>query len=316
MPKVSIVMPAYNCAEHIKESIDSALAQTHKDIELIVVDDGSTDGTAEVVQSYENPVVYLYQENRGMSAARNTAMKSATGDFIAFLDSDDLWEPSKLEKQIALFETHPKIGMVGSYLEPIDSNGKRSGKTKPTSRPAEDFDSMFMQGTPVPTSVMIRSECVREVGYFNEAIFGMEEVEFFMRIAQKYQVKFMDEILGFYRIWEGNVTKRKKHKMWLGHIHVGVWALSQGLKPETRKKVKKRIAKYYYKLGKEYYLMHSYRKSLAHGWKALGFSLQVGSYFFDEADSLFSKTSKYLKPYMLVLMSLLKLPISKEVEVL
>ena len=99
MPRVSVVIPTYNCAKFLGRTIDSALRQTYRDFEIIVVDDGSTDGTQALVAAYEESVRYVYQTNQGASAARNAALSRASGEFIAYLDADDLWRPDKLSRQ-------------------------------------------------------------------------------------------------------------------------------------------------------------------------------------------------------------------------
>jgi glycosyltransferase involved in cell wall biosynthesis len=112
-PKVSVLIATYNRARMLGAAIDSVLAQSYQDFELIVVDDGSTDGTRELVaRRYGSAVRYIYQENRGRSEARNTGIKAARGDFFAFLDSDDAWLPEKLARQVRLLEQRPQIGIV------------------------------------------------------------------------------------------------------------------------------------------------------------------------------------------------------------
>jgi glycosyltransferase involved in cell wall biosynthesis len=113
-PLVSVVIAAYNGAQYLPEAIDSALAQTYPKVEVIVVDDGSTDSTAEVVGAYGARVRYLYQQNAGTAAARNTGIQSAQGELIALLDQDDRWLPEKLARQVPLFFDEPRVGLVHS----------------------------------------------------------------------------------------------------------------------------------------------------------------------------------------------------------
>jgi glycosyltransferase involved in cell wall biosynthesis len=114
-PKISVVIPSYNRAHYIEKTIDSVLEQKRDDIEIILVDDGSTDNTRELVQNkYGDQVRYVYQENQGIPGARNTGIKNAQGDYIAFLDSDDYWHPNKLEQQMALIAEHPEYGLLAA----------------------------------------------------------------------------------------------------------------------------------------------------------------------------------------------------------
>ena len=111
-PKVDIIIPAYNQGHYLKECVESALAQTWKNIEVIIVDDGSTDNTAEVGQSFDDPrVTYIYQENKGLSGARNAGLANSTGQFVSFLDSDDLFLPTKLSKLMGLFGDNLELGL-------------------------------------------------------------------------------------------------------------------------------------------------------------------------------------------------------------
>ncbi len=107
MPKVSVIIPTFNCAVYLPQAIESVLGQTWQDFELIVVDDGSTDDTCQVLAPYQNRLVYLYQENQGESSARNKGIQVAQGEYLAFLDSDDLWLATKLERQITVLEAWP-----------------------------------------------------------------------------------------------------------------------------------------------------------------------------------------------------------------
>src|SRR2546430_1863396 len=122
-PRVSVIIPAFNSARFLGEAIDSALSQTHTNIEVIVVNDGSTDGTDDLVQRYLHSIRYLKQSNRGLSGARNVGFKASSGTFICFLDADDILLPEKFERQLALFEREPDIGIVISGYFDIDSDG-------------------------------------------------------------------------------------------------------------------------------------------------------------------------------------------------
>src|SRR5207249_11176371 len=109
---VSVVIATYNCRRYVGEAVESALAQSYQPIEVIVVDDGSTDGTAEELRPFKDRIRYLVQANQGPAAARNHGIRAARGEYVAFLDADDLWAPSKIEKQVAAMEKSDKIGVV------------------------------------------------------------------------------------------------------------------------------------------------------------------------------------------------------------
>ena len=115
-PLVSVVIPSFNYARFLVDCVDSALAQTYPHREIIVVDDGSTDNTRQVLEHYGDKIVYIHQSNQGLSQARNTGIHAAKGEFIALLDSDDLWHPRKLELQIRCMKDHPEIGLLATEL--------------------------------------------------------------------------------------------------------------------------------------------------------------------------------------------------------
>ena len=136
-PLVSVIIPAYNHAPYIRQCVDSALAQTYPAVEVVVVDDGSTDGTYELLQTYGERITLIRQANRGTQAARNTAIAASTGEYLALLDSDDAWLPHKLAQQMQLFAEHPDTALVYSLANAIDQaglpawGGASFGKTSP-----------------------------------------------------------------------------------------------------------------------------------------------------------------------------------------
>ena len=124
MKTVSVIIPAYNRAHYIREAIESALQQSHRPLEIIVVDDGSTDETPQILATYSEPVRVFRQVNQGVAAARNLGVSHARGEYVAFLDSDDLWHPEKLEKQIERFEADPELGLVHCGMETFNDAGE------------------------------------------------------------------------------------------------------------------------------------------------------------------------------------------------
>ena len=111
-PLVTVVVPAYNSSAFLRQAVDSALGQTYPFVEVIVVDDGSTDGTTEVVAGYGSKIVFIHQRNAGVAAARNTALRVARGELVAYLDADDVWDPDKVRRQVEFLAAHPECGLV------------------------------------------------------------------------------------------------------------------------------------------------------------------------------------------------------------
>jgi glycosyltransferase involved in cell wall biosynthesis len=160
-PLVSVIIGAYNAARYLGEAIDSVLAQTHRNLELIVVDDGSTDGTGEVARSYGAPVRCIPQENGGMAAARNRAIPEARGSYLSFLDADDRFPPDKLRSQLAVFEAQPELdvvyGHVTEFLSPDLDESARALLRAPT------HDVPW----PTPNLMLVRRESFLRVGLFS-----------------------------------------------------------------------------------------------------------------------------------------------------
>lgn len=194
---VSVLIPTYNRAHLIGKAIESALAQTYQDIELVVVDDGSTDNTKEVIKRYGRDIVYVYQENRGIAGARNTGIRHCTGDYIAFLDSDDYWLPEKLERQMALFEQHPEYGMVACQCASIDARGRFRQKNRP-GRSGWILEDLFYKNFIRTSAAVVTRACIETVGLFDETLRECEEYDLWLRIAARFPVGFINEPLAVY----------------------------------------------------------------------------------------------------------------------
>ena len=167
MPKVSVVIPAYNAARFIRQTLDSAAAQTFRDFEIIVVDDGSQDETAQIVESFGERVRLIRQPNGGVSKARNVGMEQARGEYIAFLDADDLWEKSKLEQQVALLDENEQIGLCYAAIERVDEN-LRSFEQKMAVTSADHCRTLLLSGCYITCStVMMRKRLFEQIGGFD-----------------------------------------------------------------------------------------------------------------------------------------------------
>jgi len=192
---VSVIIPTYNRREFLREAIESVLAQSFRDFELIVVDDGSRDGTYELVKGYGDRVLYLWQPNRGPAAARNRGAEVARGYYLAFLDSDDLWLPKKLEQQISFMEAHP--GARICYTDEIWI--RRGRRVNPKKKHAKYSGWIYPRCLPLciisPSSVMIRRDLWEEVRGFDEDFPVCEDYELWLRIAAREPVYFIRERL-------------------------------------------------------------------------------------------------------------------------
>ena len=204
MSTVSVVIPAYNYGRFIKEAIDSVLKQSWPAIEVVVVDDGSTDETRSVVESFDGRVRYLKQENAGVCVARNRGVSESNGDLIAFLDADDMWEPAKLEKQLAKFDADPEVGLVHCGLREFDSETSETVSTRLEGQEGFVADELLLWERPAVnvsgSSVMVRREVFDAVGGFDEQLKVGEDWDFCYRIARKYKIGFVREPLVNYRV--------------------------------------------------------------------------------------------------------------------
>ena len=179
----------------VTEAIDSVLDQKFKAYELIVVDDGSTDETAEILAGYKTAITVIRQANRGVSAARNKGILSAQGDLVAFLDSDDLWEPEKLTCQFEFFQNHPEA-LICQTEEIWIRNGKRVNPKKRHRKPSGDiFVSSLELCLVSPSAVMMRKTLFEKVGLFDETLPACEDYDLWLRVACRYPVTLIEKPL-------------------------------------------------------------------------------------------------------------------------
>ncbi len=203
MQKISVVIPTYNYADFITEAIESVLAQTFPIFEIIVVDDGSSDNTEEVIKQFGDKVRYIKQTNSGVCAARNNGVKNAGGDFIAFLDADDAWLPEKIERQIAKFDEDDQVGLVHCRMREFDSE---TGETVRLHLEGEEgwvADELLLFEKPVVIgcggSIVVSRQAFETVGGFDTNLKVGEDWDFCYRVARKFKVGFIREILVAYR---------------------------------------------------------------------------------------------------------------------
>lgn len=256
---ISVIIPAYNSERYIAEAVRSVVAQTYVPQEIIVVDDGSSDGTARALDPFRSSIHYIYQNNRGEPAARNTGMREAKSDYIAFLDADDVWVPEKLELQMAYLAAHPEYSFVYSDMSTFDENGivDRSVKARfnitfPTGNifPALFRETLFGSGT-----VVFHRECLEKAGYFDEELLVGSDYEMWLRMARHVGMGVVDKPLLLYRQHSTMSTRRVGRAM-RGGVPWEVLALNKVLRsyPEAtqqlgRSMVRRRLAKPYAELA-------------------------------------------------------------------
>lgn len=205
---VSVIITVYNGEKYIKQAIESVLSQTYKDIELIVIDDGSIDTTKEVICNYPN-IKYAYQDNRGEGAARNYGVSLANGEYIAFLDADDLYKKDKIQKQINVLESNPGIDVVYCDLEVVDENLSyiNTLKSEGIYDKREDLLSMMLYRQVVqgPICMMIRRKCAYEIKWEENYTYIVDYI-YTINLAKKYNFKYLEESLYTYRRHSNNLS--------------------------------------------------------------------------------------------------------------
>lgn len=219
MSKVSIIIPAYNQAHYLPDAINSALEQSHPDVEVIVVDDGSTDHTPDVTAEYaDRPNVKLIrQANTGLSGARNRGFSEATGDYICFLDSDDYFSPDKVQKQAAMLDANPDLGFVYCDIVTVDPSGEPVAEQCTVERSdrvlsGNIFQSLLLGGYFPPHTVMLRRSILAELGGFDLDCGGHADYEFWLRIsAAGHAACFQNEALAYYRTHPDSMSKDGPH---------------------------------------------------------------------------------------------------------
>lgn len=230
MPRISVVIPTYNYADFIGEALDSVFGQSFTDYEVIVVDDGSTDNTRDVVAPYGARVQYYFQQNQGLAVARNVGLRLAIGDYITYLDADDIWERDNLRVKVEILRDDPELGGVFSDFAVFDANGvrhprgtrykfpffKRTGRdfndvfdqrgdvTLPDGRSVlvyrgRVFDSLFLGNFILPTSMVFSRTRALRVGDFLAELRTQEDYEYWLRFTKRYPVAFVEEVLVRYR---------------------------------------------------------------------------------------------------------------------
>ena len=249
---VSVLVPTYNGAGHIGETLESILAQTYGEVEAVVIDDGSTDGTPEVAEGFGPRVRCIRQANAGTAAARNTGLKHAKGEFIALLDHDDLWLPEKLERQIPRFAEDSRIGLVVAWMEVFDS---ATGEVKGTYEPPAELGVHDMLGYTLPPvqTMVFRRSALEKIGGFDATCLGTDDWDINIRIAKEYRVVSVAKILARARMHSSqqgkNGTQMYKNCMRVLDKHEQTHPGCAECRKAVRKS-RKLVRQYYYDFAK------------------------------------------------------------------
>jgi glycosyltransferase involved in cell wall biosynthesis len=231
VPKVSILFTCYNHLRFISEALESARSQTFRDFEIIALDDGSTDGTREWLSEQRDVRVIFNEQNLGTYATLNVGLQHASGEYVAVLNDDDAWAPRKLEAPLELFESHPSVGLCHTGGIFIDDDS-RTIEGAPLGFPYPTFDTgdmwlkLIYENRVIASAAMVRRECFDRLGGFNEAYFGLGDWEMWLRIAEQYDLGFVDESLTIYRVHVSNAS-RQSTRMWEDGERLRDWLIAR-----------------------------------------------------------------------------------------
>ena len=215
-PIVSVIITTYNRGYLIDKAINSVLNQTYQDYEIIIVDDGSTDNTKEVVKGFiDSRINYIfYADNLGVSAARNTGIKASQGEYIALLDSDDEWLPEKLEKQVVILQNESfEVGVVCSWQFNINANGEYICRRHLPKKGGNIYEDLLYTNPISAPTLLIRKECFEKVGLFDDLLNGQEDWDMWIRISKYYEFALIKIPLLKYRLHPNQISKNLEAKI-------------------------------------------------------------------------------------------------------
>lgn len=296
MPLVSVVIPTYNSSQYLPETIESVLSQSWQDFEIIIVDDGSTDNTQEVVGAFNsNKIRYLRQENSGGPAKpRNVGIHHARGKYISLFDSDDLMSRNKLAEAVAFLERYPDLGLLFANFEVCNERGdsfpgtfldeyqtfwdipkKQVGEKWFIIDSALAYNSMFFENFIGVSGTVVPKEVFLSVGGFDESISGPEDRDMWLRITRRYAIGYLDIIGHQYRRRETGITGRGDGVLSPYRIRVMRKQLETGLPPSLRRQALRNIAQSMFDLGYHWQSLGDFKQARIHYRSSLKESFSV-----------------------------------------
>lgn len=212
MPQVTVVIPAYNAMTYLPETVSSVLAQSFNDFEVLIINDGSTDHIVAWTATISDPRVRLIsQDNQGLPRARNTGIREAQGKYIAFLDADDLWAPTKLEKQVQCLQANSTVGVVYTWTLLVDEVGHPTGRIFASQAEGNVWQQLLETDViSNGSSAMVRRDCFERVGDFDRTLTSAEDLDMWLRIAVHYPFAVIKEPLTLYRQYASSMSKNRQ----------------------------------------------------------------------------------------------------------
>lgn len=269
-PLVSVVITTYNYGAYLKTCLDSVLCQGHTNLEIIVINDGSTDHTDQVIAPYlKNPLIkYVKQANAGQAVAKNKGINKGTGDYVAFLDADDYWMPEKLTKQLALFKADSQLGVVFSQSTWIDQAGLPIPIHTPRPHSGWVTNDMVIDNFVAFSSALVKRECFQTLGFFDEKLEMGIDWDLWLRFSRHYKFAFVDEKLIAYRVGHPNQMSKKQERRQEQTDFILNRFLQENPGVVPAKSLKKAQA-YTYRNRGEYFLKIDKKRSLHYHLKSL-----------------------------------------------
>ncbi len=273
--KITAIIPVYNGEKYISSTIESVLGQTYKNIEIIVVDDGSRDNSFEKITPYLSKIKYIFQENAGVCNARNKGILNSEGELIAFLDQDDIWLSEKVEKQVDYLLRNNRAGFVHTDIKYINAYGetiKPSGywKNWKINGDVKNVKEIFMHYTMLPSTMMMKRQLFDEVGLWDQAFPYCQGYNLCIRIALKYPLGFINEPLVLYRLHDSNNSKNviKFDLDVIKVIELFLQKYPHAHKIIGRKVVNSRCFELYSEMANSYFWVNNYIEARKYFWKA------------------------------------------------
>jgi glycosyltransferase involved in cell wall biosynthesis len=225
MATVGVIIPAFNAASTLSIALESVASQTFDDWQVLLVDDGSTDDTAQVIAPFLDrfgpKIKFIRQENRGLPAARNTAIRASTTEFLALLDADDVWLPCRLAESVKVLRERPQAGLAYGGIVAIDQNGRPTGTFDGNRKHADGYiaPQIYMRRVDLPCPTLtFRRTCIEEVGLFDENMRATEDRDLCLRVALRYEVAFVPAVIAHYRVSANSMTTDPQ-RMYRAQMH-------------------------------------------------------------------------------------------------
>lgn len=275
--EVSVVIPAYNAQDYLKQCLESAVSQIFRSFEVIVVDDGSDDDTQKIVESYPHDIVYISQGHKGTAAARNSGIKAARGKYIAFLDSDDIWKANKLAEQTVYMDRNSDYSLAYHDYGVCNESGVILTENLPLDRRLPRptgyiFPNLLMRCLFQTSTVLCKRSVFDDVGLFDEALLHGQDYDLWLRISAKKKIGYVPMALSYYRLRkpDGGPSSAAAEKPWeVRVVEKALVAFPREAHAARKKNLKKRLSRPYFEQGYSMFWQGRVKDALFSFYKAI-----------------------------------------------